>query len=102
MVDVSGGSRIFPRGVCQLPQVLLFFDFFPKNCMKMKEFGPPGGAHVPGAPLRSTNGCSQNIEGASLFVHGYHWLPLASIDLVSDNREYVTLTLKGLKTIILQ
>ena len=23
--------------------------------MKMKEFGPPGGAHVPGAPLRSAN-----------------------------------------------
>ena len=23
--------------------------------MKMKEFGPPGGVHVPGAPLRSAN-----------------------------------------------
>ena len=28
---------------------------------------------------------SQNIGGASLFVHGYHWLPLANIDLVGDN-----------------
>ena len=27
------------------------------------------------------------MEGASLFVHGYHWLPLATIDLVGDNRE---------------
>ena len=26
--------------------------------------------------------------GASLFVHGYHWLPLATIDLVGDNREF--------------
>ena len=26
---------------------------FPKNCMKSKEFGPPGGARVPCAPLRS-------------------------------------------------
>ena len=26
---------------------------FPKNCMKLKEFGPPGGARVPCAPLRS-------------------------------------------------
>ena len=31
---------------------------------------------------------SQNIKGASLFVLGYHWLPLATIDLVSDNREF--------------
>ena len=30
----------------------------------------------------------QNIEGASLFVLGYHWLSLATIDLVSDNREF--------------
>ena len=27
-------------------------------------------------------------EGASLFVLGYHWLPLATIDLVGDNREF--------------
>ena len=30
---------------------------------------------------------SQNTEGASLFVLGYHWLPLATIDLVGDNRK---------------
>ena len=23
-----------------------------------------------------------------LFVHGYHWLPIATIDLVGDNREF--------------
>ena len=28
------------------------------------------------------------MEGASLFVHGYHWLPLATIELVGDNREF--------------
>ena len=27
-------------------------------------------------------------EGALLFVLGYHWLPLATIDLVVDNREF--------------
>ena len=27
-------------------------------------------------------------KGASLFVLGYHWLPLATIDLVRDNREF--------------
>ena len=28
------------------------------------------------------------VRGASLFVLGYHWLPLATIDLVGDNREF--------------
>ena len=42
-------------GVRQLPKVLLFFNFVPENCMKMKEFGPQV-RHVPGAPLRSANG----------------------------------------------
>ena len=29
------------------------YDFanFPKNCMKLKDFGPPGGVRVPRAPL---------------------------------------------------
>ena len=44
----------FREGVRQLPKVLLFFNFFAENCMKMKEFGLPGG-RVPGAPLGSAN-----------------------------------------------
>ena len=47
----SGGSRIFPRGVRQLPKVLLFFNFVPENCMKMKEFGSPGGRASLAPPL---------------------------------------------------
>ena len=45
----SGGSRIFLRGVSQLPILLLFCNYFAENCMKMKEFGP-GGASL-AAPL---------------------------------------------------
>ena len=30
----------------------------------------------------------RTFEGVSLLVHGYHWLPLATIDLVGDNREF--------------
>ena len=30
--------------------------------MKMKEFGPPGGARVPGAPLRSANDTAWNRD----------------------------------------
>ena len=49
-VVCSGRSRIFPRGVRQLPKLLLFFQIFAENCMKMKEFGPPRGG-VPGPLL---------------------------------------------------
>ena len=41
----SGGSRIFPRRGRQLPGGYqhTILQKFPKNCMKLKEFGPPGG-----------------------------------------------------------
>ena len=38
----SGGSRIFPGGA-PTPKSAIIFQFFAENCMKMKEFGPPGG-----------------------------------------------------------
>ena len=45
----SGGSGISPRRVCQLPEgggrQHTILPNFPKNCMKLKEFGPPGGTH---------------------------------------------------------
>ena len=46
----SGGSRIFPGGGAPTPKIAIIFHIFAENCMKMKEFGPPGGARVPGAP----------------------------------------------------
>ena len=52
----SGGSRIFPRGVRQLPKVLLFFNCVPQNCMNMKEFGQFG------PPLRSANAKQINTK----------------------------------------
>ena len=30
--------------------------------------------------------CTEVCGG--VFVHGYHWLPIATIDLVGDNREF--------------
>ena len=44
LIHLQWRIQDFPKGVRQLPKVLLFFNFFPENCMKMKEFGPPGGA----------------------------------------------------------
>ena len=42
---------------------------FPKNCMKLKEFGPPGGAH-PSCPLRSaTGGYTSNLGGKTPAPH---------------------------------
>ena len=42
--------RDFPQGGAPTPKNAIIFHFFAENCMKMKEFGPPGGARVPGAP----------------------------------------------------
>ena len=37
-------------GGAPTPKIAIIFHIFAENCMKMKEFGPPGGARVPGAP----------------------------------------------------
>ena len=34
----------FPEGGAPIPKLGLFCNFFAENCMKMKEFGPQGGA----------------------------------------------------------
>ena len=44
-----------PGGGRQTPKIAIIFHIFAKNCTKMKEFGPPGGARVPSAPLGSAN-----------------------------------------------
>ena len=46
----------FPQGGGPTPKIAIIFQIFAENCMKMKEFGPPGGARIPGAPLGSANG----------------------------------------------
>ena len=51
---VSGGSRISPRRGRQLPgggHQHKILPYFPKNCMKLKEFGPPGGRASLAPPL---------------------------------------------------
>ena len=46
----------FSPGGVPTPKNAIIFQFFAENCMKMKEFGPPGGARIPGTPLGSANG----------------------------------------------
>ena len=52
----------------------------------------PRGVSVPGVysppPWTEFLTHAKNFNDPSLFVLGYHWLPLATIDLVGDNREF--------------
>ena len=34
----------FSPGGAPTPKIAIIFQIFAENCMKMKEFGPPGGA----------------------------------------------------------
>ena len=51
----------FPQGGAPTPKIAIIFQIFAENCMKTKEFGPPGGARVPGAPLGSANDWYSNL-----------------------------------------
>ena len=50
MITIQWRIQDFPGGA-PTPKSAIIFHFFPENCMKMKEFGPPGGGRVPGPPL---------------------------------------------------
>ena len=58
----SGGSRISPRRGRQLPSggcQHMILPKFPKNCMKLKEFRPPGGRASKILLCRSATGYSK-------------------------------------------
>ena len=40
----------FSPGGAPTPKSAIIFQFFAENCMKMKEFGPPGGGARPWRP----------------------------------------------------
>ena len=46
----------FPEEGAPTLKEAIIWPFFPKNCMKLKEFGPQEGARVLAPPLRSANG----------------------------------------------
>ena len=56
VITYSVADPGFSPGGAPTPKIAIIFHIFAENCMKMKEFGPPGGARVPGAPLGSANG----------------------------------------------
>ena len=75
----------FPERGAPTPKIIIFCKYFAKNCMKMKEFGPPG-AHVPGTPLRSTNGYPGVSIKVTLTSHQKECIPVgASVAISRDH-----------------
>ena len=74
----------FSRGGAPTPKLGLFCKFFAENCMKMKEFRPPGG-RVPGAPLRSANVVVLKLVGDVYYKHvfGFAWLVLLCLSMLT-------------------
>ena len=50
-ITMSVADPGFSPGGAQTPKSAIIFQFFAKNCMKMKEFGPPGGCASLAPPL---------------------------------------------------
>ena len=58
----------FSPGGAPTPKIAIIFQMFAKNCMKMKEFGPPVGARVPGAPLDPPMAYTIKCKDVSLLI----------------------------------
>ena len=52
----------FSPGGAPTPKSAIIFQFFAKNCMKMKEFGPPGGRASLAPPLDPPMAMQQRIQ----------------------------------------
>ena len=48
--DFAVADPGFSPGGAPTPKSAIIFQFFAENCMKMKEFGPPGGGARPWRP----------------------------------------------------
>ena len=51
----------FSPGGVPTPKIAIIFHIFAENCMKMKEFGPPGGRVSLVPPLGSANDYSYSV-----------------------------------------
>ena len=92
--NASGGSRISPRGGgAPTPKIAIIFHIFAENCMKMKEFGPPGGGARPWRPpLGSANECTRKVTIANFgiscsLIWSLSWNPI--IDILSASAKFV-------------
>ena len=83
----SGGSRIFPRGVRQLPKLLLFFIVLLKTAWKWKNLDPGGGASL-APPLDPPMVHDNKLELKSL-------LPALNSQPTDHLSAIITITLKS-------
>ena len=59
----------FPQGGAPTPKIAIIFHIFAENCMKMKEFGPPGGGRASLAPpLGSANANNTHFQQTYLYL----------------------------------
>ena len=91
-ISSSGGSRISPRkgrqlsGGCQHT----IFPNFPKNCMKWKEFGPPGGRASKILPCRSATVKTSQSKISPSHDHLYSFIKICSfVSIVQPSSPHV-------------
>ena len=77
-LDIAVADAGFSPGGAPTPKIAIIFHIFAENCMKMKEFGPPGGgARVPGAPLGSANVlCRQYVKASFHYRTGTYLMKM--------------------------
>ena len=80
-VEIQWRIQDFPwgGGGAPTPKIAIIFHIFAENCMKMKEFGPPGGVRPWRPPLDPPMGIDNGIrlkyphctdsDSYSLFLH---------------------------------
>ena len=60
----------FPQGGAPTPKIAIIFHIFAENCMKMKEFGSPGGGARPWCPpLDPPMSCNMKINAVLFSVY---------------------------------
>ena len=62
-----------------IPKIAIIFHIFAENCMKMKEFGPPGGVRIPGAPpwIRQ---CKLQSRMCIIHSSSFPWIEHAAVN----------------------
>ena len=73
----------FSPGGAPTPKIAIIFHIFAENCMKMKEFGPPGGRASLAPPLGSAN-------AICIFTGPYYWRMTREGERVDQNLRNVS------------
>ena len=72
VVNIQWRIQDFPQDGEPTPKIAIIFQIFAENCVKMKEFGPPGGRASLAAPLGSANDIKSESSIKKIF-QGQIW-----------------------------